>query len=345
MRAGDALIVIAVTIVESGGTLDRDRSGLWSPPMDRTPPIFDPKATTLTVLRYLVALDDHRHFGHAAAACLVAQPTLSEQVTKWEKRMEIKVFERTPELVPTAIGQRVIAEARRVLAGLERLEAIAGPGQPPFFGPVRLGVIQSLGPYLLPVAGPAIERQFPTLAWPVREGLTEGLLADLVARDLDVLALAVVPGLPSDLVVARIATERFQVALPAAHPLAAEATLTPDDLLGESLLLLDDGHCLRDQVVEVCGRRPSHQAGADYRAASLETLRQLVLLGRGITLLPALAAQAAEGDARLALRPLSEGHRTLALVWRRGDHREAGFQRLAEVLRVAVAKAGLAPLS
>jgi LysR family hydrogen peroxide-inducible transcriptional activator len=305
-------------------------------------PTFDPKATTIPVLRYLVAVAEHGHFGRAAQACAVAQPTLSAQVAQWERRMRVQVFERASGGVRvTPAGERVIAEARALLGGLKRLEDAAVSGKPPFFGPVRLGVIPTVGPYLLPLIAPALEKAFPELELPIHEAQTDELLEALDRDRIDAALLAVLPEVGAGRVVEPLFDEPFVAALPSRHPLAKHPKVAPEDLARERLLLLDQGHCLRDQALELCRLRGDEQRpGADYRATSLETLRQLVAAGVGCTVLPALAVGYGGEDERIAMRPLTlkKGSRTIALVWRASDPRGDAYRTLSPVIRRAVPK-------
>jgi LysR family hydrogen peroxide-inducible transcriptional activator len=305
-------------------------------------PTFDPKATTIPVLRYLVAVADHGHFGRAAQACAVAQPTLSAQIAQWERRMRVQVFERAPGGVRvTAAGERVIAEARALLGGLKRMEAAAASGKPPFYGPVRLGVIPTIGPYLLPLIAPALEEAFPELELPLHEAQTDELIESLDRDRLDVALLAVLPEIAAGHAIEPLFDEPFIAALPARHALAKHAKVAPEDLARERLLLLDQGHCLRDQALELCRLRGDEQRpGADYRATSLETLRQLVAAGVGCTVLPALAVGYGGEDPRIAMRPLTlkKGSRTIALAWRATDPRGEAYKSLALAIRRAVPK-------
>jgi LysR family hydrogen peroxide-inducible transcriptional activator len=300
-----------------------------------TDAIYDPKATTVPVLRYLVALADHRHFGRAAAAAMVSQPTLSAMVAKWESRMGITVFERdTHGVRTTPAGERVVAAARRALAALEAVESAAGEATAPFFGPVRLGVIPTIGPYTLPWLMPAIEKAHPDLTLPITEATTGDLLAALDAGRLDCALLSPLPGMEPRLTVEHIYTEPFFAALPKGHRLAGRARLDAGDLTGERLLLLAEGHCMREQALAVCGRLIDAGRGADWRATSLETLRQLVAAGAGITVLPALATD--PEDRRIIALPLEGNGRQVALVWRTGDGRAAAYRLLAGPIRRAL---------
>ena len=297
-------------------------------------PVFDPRATAVPVLRYLVALADHLHFGRAAAAANVSQPTLSALVAQWEKRMDCVVFERDPRGVRvTPAGERVVAAARAALAAIQAVELAAVEGKPPFFGPLRLGVIPTVGPYALPYVTAALEASFPDLEAPIREGTTAELLAALESGRLDVAMLAVLPGMEERFVVEVLYEEPFLVALPRAHRLAQQERIEAGDLLPERLLLLDEGHCLREQALAVCQRQQAHAvAGPDYRATSLETLRHIVAAGGGVTLLPALAVR--PDEPRLAVRPMGdEAFRRIGLIWRTSDARGDAYRLLAGPIR------------
>lgn len=295
---------------------------------------FDPRATAVPVLRYLVALADHRHFGRAAAAASVSQPTLSAMIAQWEKRMRCPVFERGPRGVAlTPAGERVVAAARAALAAIAAVEAAAATARPPFFGPLRLGVIPTVGPYVLPLVTTALARAFPDLDAPIREGTTAELCAALDAGRLDVALLAILPGMAERYAVAPLYAEPFLVALPRGHRLAKQQRIAASELAAERLLLLDEGHCLREQALSVCSRRPdAAAAGPDYRATSLETLRHIVASGAGITLLPALAVD--PDDRRLVVRPLADGAgREIGLVWRQSDPRGDAYRLLPAPIR------------
>jgi LysR family hydrogen peroxide-inducible transcriptional activator len=301
--------------------------------------LYDPRATTIQVVRYLIAVAEHRHFGRAAAACLVSQPTLSAQITQWERRLGQQVFERTGSGVRlTPIGEKVVAAARTALAGIQALEQAAAPSSPPFFGQLRVGVIPTLGPYLLPVVGAAIQARWPTLSWPVGEYTTLALLDRLTRNLLDVVIVAVIAGIRNQRESVTLFEEPFLAALPCHHRLASAARVTPAELGAEELLLLEDGHCLRDQALEVCGAQPAQGAAGDFRATSLETLRQFVALGHGVTVLPELAAHATRFDERIVVRPLDgrKASRTIALVWRTGDVRNTGYRLFGQVISASV---------
>jgi LysR family hydrogen peroxide-inducible transcriptional activator len=249
------------------------------------------------------------------------------------------VFERSGSGVRlTPIGEKVVAAARTVLAGVEALEQAAAPSIPPFFGQLRVGVIPTLGPYLLPVVGDAIQSRWPTLSWPVGEYTTLDLLDRLDRNLLDVALVALIAGIRNQREVEPLFDEPFLAALPRLHRLAAAVRVTPAELGGEELLLLEDGHCLRDQALEVCGVHSTLGPAGDYRATSLETLRQFVALGHGVTVLPALAAHATRFDERIVVRPLAgrKASRTIALVWRSGDVRSPGYRLFGQVIGTSV---------
>ncbi len=299
-----------------------------------TEPIFDPKATTLPVLRYLVAVGDHLHFGRAAAAAHISQPTMSSLIRQWEKRMKCQVFERDSHGVKlTPAGEQVVAAARAALQAIEGVELAAAKSRPPFFGPVRLGVIPTVGPYALPFIVQALEKKYPTLELPIREDTTAHVLEALESGRIDVGLVALLDGMDRRYVVEPLFDEPFLVAMTRKHRLARKQQVHVDDLAEEKLLLLDEGHCLRDQALAMCNRRSESSVGADYRATSLETLRQIVASGAGITILPALAAD--DKDDRLIIKNLmgDRASRIIALIWRTTDPRVEAYKNIANVIK------------
>jgi len=285
-------------------------------------------------LQYLVALADTRHFGKAAAKCFVSQPTLSAQLKKLEGCLGAPLIERQPKNVTlTEMGERVVERARRMLSDSDAIIDLAKHSRDPLAGNLRVALIPTIGPYLLPIVASQFRKQLPRLKLLLNEYQTEPLLEHLKSGTVDVGILA----LPIDVdgLVARVLyDEPFTVAMPANHPLAARTSVKLQDLAHEKLLLLEDGHCLRDQALEVCSRIGLHE-NDDYRATSLETLRQMVAAGHGITLLPALAAEAAHGDQRsLAVRPFTKPapKRTVGAVWRKSSTRVAAIEALCEII-------------
>ncbi len=291
---------------------------------------------TLQELRYLVALADHGHFARAAAACHVGQPTLSTGLRKLEQSLGVELLDRSQRRVrPTPAGERVIAQARVVLEEAERLRALAGEeAADPEAGPLRLGVIPTLGPYLLPHLLPRVRERFPRLRLLLREEPTAALLGRLRDGRLDALLAALpVPG--EGLAGETLFAERFVVALPAGHPLAERTRVRVEDLDPTGVLLLEEGHCLRDQALELC--RHAHAARSEeVRATSLETLRQMVAAGIGCTLLPQLAVTGADpgaGLVRYRRFAAPEPRRIVGLIWRRRYPRAGLLQAFAALVR------------
>jgi LysR family hydrogen peroxide-inducible transcriptional activator len=290
-------------------------------------------------LRYLVALADERHFGRAANRCHVSQPTLSAQVRKLEQYLGVSLVERQPKGASlTPIGKQVVERARRVLQESDAILELAGASRDPLAGQLRVALIPTVGPYLLPRVAPALQRDLPKLKLLLYEYQTGLLLERLRAGDVDVgvLALPVVPMDGFDSVV--LYEEPFALAMPHTHRLATRKRVGIDDLRDETLLLLEDGHCLRDQALEVCSRVDVHEA-QDYRATSLETLRQMVAAGHGVTLLPELAIAAPIGTTRgLEIRPFDAPppSRTIGAVWRKSTTRGPAIEAIANSVRAAL---------
>lgn len=287
---------------------------------------------TLTQLRYLAALADHGHFGRAAAACNVSQPTLSAQIKKLETHLGARLIERgAAGAALTPIGEAVLTRARRVLEEAEGLVEAARRGRAALSGPRRIGVIPTLCPYLLPWALPALGAAFPALELILHEDLTDNLLAQLQRRRID-LAIVAAPIDEARIVATPLFDEPFFAALPARHPLARAPTVPQGALARERVLLLAEGHCLREQALAICARPRAAAAGrVDAAATSLETLRGLVAAGHGVTLLPALAAR----DARdVALRPIDPpAARRILLLAREGSEQADEIAPIAEALR------------
>ncbi len=286
-------------------------------------------------LRYLVALADERHFGKAAERCFVSQPTLSAQVRKLEDYLGVALVERQPKRVSlTPTGEKVVQRARALLQEADAIVELAKTDRDPLAGQLKLALIPTVGPYLLPHVVGRLKRELPRLKLMLYEYQTESLLERLRAGELDagILALPVpLDGLES----APLYDEPFTLAVPAAHPLADRDRVRIDDLRGETLLLLEDGHCLRDQALEVCSRIRVSEA-QDYRATSLETLRQMVAAGHGVTLLPELAAETPVGTARgLRIKSFAKPApgRTIGAVWRKSSTRGRAIDAIVSAVR------------
>jgi LysR family hydrogen peroxide-inducible transcriptional activator len=245
---------------------------------------------TLVQLQYLVALDAHRHFGNAAAACNVTQPTLSAQVRRLEDELNVQLIDRSHQpVVPTAAGERIIEQAREVLAVRDDLTSLASAMQDRVTGTLRLGLLPTLSPYLLPLVLPVMEAAYPDVTLVLREWPTEEIFNALHADTLDA-ALIATDEAGSNLHHRVLFTEPFVGYVAPSHRLTTHDQLTPEDLSIEDLWLLSEGHCFRDQVLQVCGRTPSvPQAAAQFESGSLETLVRLVRSSGGMTLLPQLA--------------------------------------------------------
>lgn len=294
------------------------------------------EAVTLQELRYLVAVADEGQVARAAARCHVGQPTLSTQLKKLEDSLGVQLFERGPRgLKATAAGAPLIAQARVVLEEVDKLRALARATQDPMAGPLRLGAIPTLGPYLLPYLLPVIRKRYPQLRLLLSEQLTARLLEGLHTRALDG-ALLALPLAHDGLEIMELFHEPFELAVPTGHPLAKKKQVRPEDLADEPLLLLAEGHCLRDQALEVCGTTAS-ASREEVQATSLETLRQMVAAGVGSTLLPQLSTQGgARPDKRLIeLRPFARPAptRLIGLVWRARGARAEAARRLGELIR------------
>ncbi|WP_448100466.1 DNA-binding transcriptional regulator OxyR [Luteibacter jiangsuensis] len=286
-------------------------------------------------LSYLVALAEYRHFGRAAEASFVSQPTLSTQIRKLEDELGVALVERTPrKVLLTETGREIARRARGVLSQVEEIKAIAQRTRDPESGTIRLGIFPTLGPYLLPHVVPRLRERFPRLELLLREEKTEQVLHMLREGTLDAGILAL-PVHDDSLHTEFLFEEPFVLAVPGGHPLASRKTLRMEDLSDQDLLLLEDGHCLRDQALEVC-----HLAGAGeksgFRATSLETLRQMVSANVGITLLPALAVKPPvpqSANVRLVEFAPPAPSRRIAMLWRKSSAMTPFFEALAAVIR------------
>lgn len=288
---------------------------------------------TLRDLEYLVALAETRHFGRAAERCHVSQPTLSTQIRKLEEFLGVVLVERRPRrLALTAAGEAVVLRARRMLQDADDIRTLARASQDPLSGQLKLGLIPTLGPYLLPRIAPRLARALPKLQLMLHEYPTAPLVERVVNGELD-LAILALPADTKGLQTRSLFGEAFLIAMPERHRLATRRRLKPADLEGEKLLLLEEGHCLRDQALEVCARAGVEEQ--DFRATSLETLRQMVAAGLGITLLPRLAAEGPFASARgLAVRPFSPPapSRVIGAAWRRSSSRGEAIAAICDVI-------------
>jgi LysR family hydrogen peroxide-inducible transcriptional activator len=288
---------------------------------------------TLQELRYLVALADTGHFGQAAEACFVSQSTLSTGIKKLEEFLGVILFDRTLKRVtPTPIGREIVDSARRIVEEAARIRELASYAKDPMDRTLHLGVIPTLGPYYLPHVLTLVRDKHPKLRLLLREELTPHMLTHLAEGKLDAGLLALPinePGLET----VPLFEEPFLAAVPADHALARAKSVKLDELAQAGLLLLEEGHCLRDQALEAC-----HLEGLkseEIRATSLETLRQMVAMGLGVTLIPALAGGSGRpGGDQVVLKPVAKpgAARTIGLVWRRRSPLAYTIATLAETL-------------
>lgn len=299
-----------------------------------------PVRPTLKQLEYAVALAEHRHFRKAADASFITQPAMSAQIRQLEELLGVDLFERDRRRVlVTRAGDEVARRAQRILADLDDLVEAAQSMGAPLTGPLRLGIIPTVAPYLLPAILPGLRRRYPEMVLYLREEQTVRALGLLEGGGLDVVVLAL-PVEGSDVETLALFEDPFFLAVPRNHPLAQRKRLREADLAGEEVLLLEDGHCLRDQALAVC-----HLSGArektDFRATSLHTLVQMVSNGLGVTLIPKMAmdteTRRAPGLETHAFARPSPG-RTIGLAWRRSSPREEDFRLLGELIRTTMVK-------
>jgi LysR family hydrogen peroxide-inducible transcriptional activator len=294
---------------------------------------------TLTELRYIVAVARERHFGRAAESCFVSQPTLSVAIKKLEDELGATLFERGPgEVTVTPLGRSIVEQAQRVLEEAARVKEIAAAGSDPVAGSLRLGAIYTIGPYLLPKLIPVLRRTLPSMQLLIQENFTHRLAESLKHGETDVILIALPfdePGIATQAVY----DEPFVVAMPQGHPWEKKKSLTVDELTKESLLLLGEGHCFRDQVLEFCrgASRTASRSGLarTFEGSSLETIRQMVAGGIGVTVLPStsIGAGGAANDL-IALRPFAKPvpERRVALAWRRSFPRPQAIDALRQAI-------------
>jgi LysR family transcriptional regulator, hydrogen peroxide-inducible genes activator len=290
---------------------------------------------TLRQLEYVVAVADVLGFRKAAERCHVSQPALSAQIQQLEDVLGVKIFERDKRRVMlTQAGEELVSRARRVLTEAGDILSAASRLSDPFAGPLQLGVIPTVAPYVLPEVIPAVTKEYPRMRLRLREEKTELLVRGLEEGRLDAALVALDPEL-GDVEQTVIAEDAFVVALPPGHPLAKKKQVQLRDLDAENVLLLEDGHCFRSQALALCTRVGAREV--DFRATSLTTLAQMVMSGEGsITLLPAISVPLENRFGQLEVRPLAPSpSRILALVWRPGFPRAEALRALADTMRAA----------
>lgn len=295
---------------------------------------------TLTELRYIVALANERHFGRAAEACFVSQPTLSVAIKKLEEELGVIMFERgSSEATVTPLGKRIVEQAQRALEQVMAIKEIAKQGKDPLVGPLRFGAIYTVGPYLLPQLIPRLNKLAPNMPLLIQESYTSRLVEIMKQGELDVIVIASPIDEPG-ITVQPVYDEPFVVAVPRGHPWEKRKTVASADLEKENMLLLGSGHCFRDQVLKVCPalNRAAVAPGAMQKTlegSSLETIRHMVASGVGVTVLPCTSVSPGTGSGGLLrycqfAKPVPD--RRVALAWR------SSFPRLQaiETLRQAI---------
>jgi len=290
---------------------------------------------TLTELKYVVALAQERHFGRAAAKSFVTQPTLSLALAKLEDELGLKLFERNKnEVLVTPRGQQIVEQARRVLDEVGKIQQMARGGQDQLSGALRLGVIPTIGPYLLPDLVPILRKRAPQMPLIIEENLTGSLAPMLRDGELDVVIIALpfsIPGVKTDVVY----EEPFSVVVPEGHRWQARKGLKPSELSEENLLVLNNGHCFRDQVLEACPGQSNTALPEGRAGSSLETIRNMVASGLGVSVLPSSALTPRYASKLLKVVPFSTPipSRKVALAWRQTFDRPAVVELLAEAIR------------
>ncbi len=281
-------------------------------------------------LTYFVAVAEHRHFGQAAQACHVSQPALSMQIRKLEEQLGVTLFERRRKhIMLTPIGEDMLTRARTIIQDVDALKTLAQQHQNPLAGTFRLGAFPTLAPYFLPDILPPIREALPDLRLLLTEEKTDVLLSALEDGTLDAALLAL--PVPDDRLESHILfDDPFLLAVPPDHPLAQAVQVTPDDLHEEQLLLLEDGHCLRAQALDVCHLMQLSEH-PDVRATSMETLRQMVASGIGMTLIPQMARKQGDGVVYIPFADPAPSRR-IGLVWRPTSPRRPCCRALAEVM-------------
>ncbi|MGW8229142.1 MAG: LysR substrate-binding domain-containing protein [Gammaproteobacteria bacterium] len=289
-------------------------------------------------LKYIIAVAETRHFGKAAERCFVSQPTLSGQIKKLEEELGVAIFERTSRSVEiTPVGLDILEHARQILEQADVIEQLAQAHQDPLAGPLRIGAIPTLSPYLMPLILLPIKNHYPQMQLVLSEELTDTLLQRLRNHEIDA-ALLATPVAEPDLEILPLFDEPFWIAYPRDHPFYAKEKITRRDLESVNLLLLAEGHCLAKQAMDVCHLKQRQEQGdmADLRAASLETLLQLVAAGFGCTLVPALAMRGSwTTGSGVVAQPLElpDAYRRVSLVFRHSYPRRQALEVFAGIIQ------------
>src|SRR5687768_2972367 len=290
---------------------------------------------TLTELRYVVALAQERHFGRAAQKCFVTQPTLSLALAKLEDELGVKLFERNKnEVLLTGRGEAIVEQARRVLDEVGKIQSLAKGGQDQLSGALRLGAIPTIGPYLLPDLIPILRKRAPNMPLILEENLTGNLAPMLREGELDVVLIALPFALPG--VKTRVVYEEpFSVVVPEGHKWGTRKAVKPGELAGENLLVLNNGHCFRDQVLEACPGQSNTALPEGRAGSSLETIRNMVASGLGVSVVPSSALTARYATKLLKVVPFASPvpSRKVALAWRTSFDRPAAIDVVADAVR------------
>jgi LysR family hydrogen peroxide-inducible transcriptional activator len=295
---------------------------------------------TLTELKYIVAVARARHFGHAAEACFVAQPTLSVAIKKLEDELGVTLFERGgSEVSVTPLGAQIVAQAERVLEQTAAIKELARQNKDPLAGPLRLGVIYTIGPYLLPPLVKNLIENVPQMPLVLQENFTVRLLEQLRQGELDV-AIMALPLPDHGMAMHTLYDEPFVVAMPNHHPWAQRSEIAAQDLKTETMLLLGNGHCFRDQVLEVCPEMarfaaPGNGMQRTFEGSSLETIRHMVASGIGLTVLPrASVADMKDPNGMLSFVPFSapSPSRRVVIVWRKSFTRRTAIEAICNAV-------------
>lgn len=291
---------------------------------------------TLTELKYIVAVARERHFGRAAESCFVSQPTLSVAIKKLEDELGVLIFERrSNDVTPTPVGERIVAQAQRVLDESARIKEIAKQGKDPLAGPLRVGVIYTIGPYLLPLLVRQLLKDAPQMPLLINENYTVRLLELLKNGEIDV-AICALPLPETGLLVQPLYDEPFMIAVPRGHPWTRRRNIAAEELKKETMLLLGSGHCFRDQVLEVCPELSRFSSGAEgiqktFEGSSLETIRHMVASGLGITVLPVTSVpEKTPRDSLIEYLPFRPPapDRRVVLAWRKSFTRPQAIDAL-----------------
>ena len=290
---------------------------------------------TLTELKYVVALAQERHFGRAAQKCFVTQPTLSLALAKLEDELGLRLFERNKnEVLVTPRGQAVVDQARRVLDEVGKIQHLARGSQDQLAGVLRIGVIPTIGPYLLPDLVPILRKKAPDMPLSIEENLTGNLAPMLREGELDVVIIALpfaMPGVKTQV----LYEEPFSVVVPEGHPWGSRKAVRPAELADENMLVLNSGHCFRDQVLEACPGQSNSALPEGRAGSSLETIRNMVASGLGVSVLPSSALVSRFATKLLRVVPFATPvpSRKVAIAWRASFDRPAAIEVLAEAVR------------